>query len=159
MKVSLQEQEKIFKQNVEAKRPEYLKKINEILDSKLSGVEKPDTTAAEYQAAVSNIFTKVQLLGRTLTPELLGEILQPAIAKQDNSTIEAVRSCIDAMANIPGGQSAKTQLLCSVPRVVNQVDALQNAKKDINNSFNEFGDNLNSSVVMTYLEQTGVFEL
>jgi len=155
-------QEKILNQALAAKRQEYLKGINEVIDSKVKGIKKPDTSAAEYQAAVSNILTKVQLLDKRLTPKLLTEILAPAIEKQDNSTIEAVRSYVQGIQDFPGGDPVKRTLLECVPRVYNQAELLENARIEINKAFNNsnFGTaNMKSSVAIHYLEQSGVFEL
>lgn len=154
--------EKKMNQGLESKRHEYLKEINAIIDGKLAGVKKPDTSSVEYQTAVSNIFTKVQLLGRGLTAKLLNEILAPAIEKQDNSTLESVRSFIEGIADFPGGDIAKRDLLESIPRVVNRSELLENARAEINGAFTNrnFGmDGMSSSIAVFYLEQSGVFEL
>lgn len=156
------EQSKIVENDIKAKHQEYLKGINEIIDEKAVAIKRPDTNAAEYQAAVTNIFTKVQLLGVALTPKLLKEILAPAVERQDNSTIEAVRNFIVGLANFPGGVIVKNELLESAPRVVNQADLLDYAKEEVTKVFNDNGflnDNMKSSITMNYLEQSGVFEL
>lgn len=128
----------------------------------VAAIDKPDTSTAEYQAAVTNIFTKVQLLGRSLTPKLLKEILAPAVEKQDNSTIEAVRNFIFSISDFPGGELRKKELLESAPKVINQADLLDYAKEEVNRVFNDnnfLSDNMKSSITMNYLEQSGVFEL
>ncbi len=153
--------EKKMNQKLESKRQEYIKGINEVIDGKIADITKPDTSSVEYQTVVSNIFTKIQLIGRGLTPKLLNEIVAPAIEKQDNSTIESVRSFIYGIADFPGGDPAKRTLLESLPRVVNQSELLENARAEINRTFSSSygaGD-ISSGIAIHYLEQSGVFKL
>lgn len=156
------EQEKKLNQALDNKRQEYLKGINEVIDGKLAALPKQDTSSSEYQAAISNIFTKVQLLGNTINGKLLKEILAPAVEKMDNSTIQAVRSYIEGLQNFPGGDHVKRQVLESAPRIIDQAEVLENARADISNTFNDrdFGNgNLKSEISMQVLEQSGIFEL
>jgi len=155
------DQEGKSNQALVAKHKEYLKDINIVIDGKLTAIKKPDTSTAEYQAAVSNIFTKVQLLGINLNAKLLKEIIGPAVDKQDNSTIEAVRSYITGLTNFPGGEPRKMEVLQSAPRIINQVDILESAKAEINNVFNDrdFVNGTKSAIAMELLEQSGTFEL
>ncbi len=156
------DQEKKMRQALEAKKQEYLKEINERIDSKLSSIKKPDTSTAEYQVAVSNIFTKVQLIGGRLTTKLLSEILAPAVEKQDIGTVEAVRSFVEGLADFPGGDPAKRQLLECVPRFSDATGLLENARSEITRAINDpgFGSgSMNADVTMYYLDQSGVFDL
>lgn len=156
------EQAKKIEDGIQAKHQEYLKSINEVIDGKLSAVEKYDASSTEYQAEVTNIFTKVQMLNRALTPELVKEILAPAVEKQDNSIIEAVRNYLCGISDIPGGEPRKRELLASVPFVINQADILDHAKEEINRVFldsNFLDENMKNSITMSFLEQSRVFEL
>jgi hypothetical protein len=156
------DQEKKMNKALEAKRQEYLKEMNNVMDDKIAVIKKPDTANTEYQTAVSNIFSKVQLIGKGLTPKLLKEILEPAIEKQDTSTIEAVRSFITGIQEFPGGEPRKRELLEAAPRFIDQAEVLSNAKAEIGRVFSNsnFGTtNMNSGVSIHYLEQSGVFEL
>lgn len=155
------EQEKKLNQALEAKRQEYLKGMNEVIVGKLAAIKKPDIRSVEYQTVVSNIFTKVQLIGKGLTSKILAEILEPAIEKQDNSTLEAVRSYIASLSEFPGGDIVKRELVQSIPRVINNADLLENARTEINRVFTDrdFGNGLKSEISMQMLEQSGAFEL
>jgi len=155
------DQEKRSNQALDIKRQEYLKEMNGIIDGKLASIKRPDMSSAEYQAAVSNILTKVQLLGSSLNAKLLKEIIAPAVEKQDNSTIAAVRSYITDLPNFPGGEPRKREVLEGAPRVINQADILEDARLEINRVFNDhdFVSGTKGAIAMEILEQTGTFDL
>jgi len=156
----LSDKKKAVEYDLDIKRAEYLKGINEVIDGKLKSIVKPNRETAEYQAIVSNALTKVQMMGPSINKKILNEILEPIIEKQDVSAIAAVKSYIEGLPNFPGGSMVKNELLASVPRVVDQSEIIENARNMINNNVADlFGSDLKSTISIELMDSSGVFEL
>lgn len=149
-------------ERIQAKQEKYRAEIDEYIDNKVKAVPNVNVLNQEYQSVVMNVLTKLQMMGERITKDSLQEMVDPIIKREDKSTLEAIRAHIDDLQFDP---VIKRQYLELVPVAESKRHQLLYAKQMIDKlliggAFEHGGNsNLSGVIGMTYLEQSGIFEL
>lgn len=149
-------------ERIQAKQEKYRAEIDEYIDNKVKAVPNVNVLNQEYQSVVTNVLTKLQMMGERITKDSLQEMVDPIIKREDKSTLEAIRAHIDDLQFDP---VIKRQYLELVPVAESKRHQLLYAKQMIDKlmiggTFEHAGNsNLSGVIGMTYLEQSGIFEL